>query len=452
MSVYVFTGPTLSAQEGKAELDAIFLPPAAQGDVYRVSLERPRAIGIIDGYFERIPSVWHKEILWAMSQGIHVFGSASMGALRAAELAAFGMEGVGPIYEAFKSGNLEDDDEVAVAHASSDEGYRAASEAMVNIRATLEAASLAVVISAETRDALAAIAKELFYPERTYHAMLAGGAQRGLPAHEIDQLRAWLPSGQVNQKRLDALTMLRRMQERLSGELGPKRVEYAFEHTDAWDQVRRDTGRPGASGESRMSALTEALTEELRIAGDWSHAQRRALARALSLADARRQGLAVNDDALRATSEAFRRARGLFDPAETEGWMREQGLDLDGFKRLLRDETLLHRVEILFEQEVIRHLPDALRAAGEYAALAARADEKRDLLASRGLSAPTLADAGTTAEALLRWYFEERLGRGQPHDVEEWARGAGFADADELRRAALRERCFLHLRETNRPA
>ena len=71
------------------------------------------AIGIIDGYFENIPSVWHKEILWAMSQGIHVFGSASMGALRAAELAPFGMEGVGAIFEAYRDGWLEDDDEVA---------------------------------------------------------------------------------------------------------------------------------------------------------------------------------------------------------------------------------------------------------------------------------------------------------------------------------------------------
>ena len=44
---------------------------------------RPRAIGIIDGYFQQVPSVWHKEILWAMAQGVHVFGSASMGALRA---------------------------------------------------------------------------------------------------------------------------------------------------------------------------------------------------------------------------------------------------------------------------------------------------------------------------------------------------------------------------------
>ena len=55
----------------------------------------PRAIGIIDGVFLDVASVWHREILWALSQGVHVFGAASMGALRAAELDGFGMRGVG---------------------------------------------------------------------------------------------------------------------------------------------------------------------------------------------------------------------------------------------------------------------------------------------------------------------------------------------------------------------
>ena len=52
------------------------------------------------------PTVWHKEILWAMAQGIHVFGGASIGALRAAELDVFGMKGIGRIYEDFRDGVL----------------------------------------------------------------------------------------------------------------------------------------------------------------------------------------------------------------------------------------------------------------------------------------------------------------------------------------------------------
>lgn len=164
-SAYVFTGPTLPPEEARAVLDdAIYLPPVSQGDVYRAALKRPRVIGIIDGYFERVPAVWHKEILWALTQGIHVFGSASMGALRAAELAPFGMEGVAEIFESYRSGELEDDDEVAVVHGPAELGYLAGSEAMVNIRRTLANAEAAGVIGCETRAGLERTAKELFTP------------------------------------------------------------------------------------------------------------------------------------------------------------------------------------------------------------------------------------------------------------------------------------------------
>ena len=118
MSVVVFAGPTLRQSDVLARLDAQVLGPAAFGDVYRAAHARPTALAIIDGYFERVPATWHKEILWAMAEGVHVFGASSMGALRAAELSVFGMVGVGKIFEAFRDGVLEDDDEVAVAHGA----------------------------------------------------------------------------------------------------------------------------------------------------------------------------------------------------------------------------------------------------------------------------------------------------------------------------------------------
>ena len=189
-------------------LDAAYLPPVSQGDVYRVAREGPRAIGIIDGFFERVPAVWHKEILWAMSRGIRVFGASSMGALRAAELSAFGMTGVGEIFEAYRDGLLEDDDEVTLVHGDADAGYPAASVAMVDIRATLVSAEEAGVIDATTLDALVAIGKAIFYPDRTYPNLLARARAATVAASELDALDAWLPSGQVSQKRDDALAML----------------------------------------------------------------------------------------------------------------------------------------------------------------------------------------------------------------------------------------------------
>jgi len=238
MSIIVFLGPTLSVHDAEQELDASYRPPVSHGDVLRASLEGPRAIGIVDGYFERVPAVWHKEILWAMSRGIHVFGAASMGALRAAELASFGMEGVGEIFRAYHTGELDADDEVAVAHATADDGYRPVSEAMVNIRATLRAAVDQGAVSPDARLAFERIARALYYPDRCYPALLAGASREGVAPADVEGLQAFLPAGRVNQKRLDAVEMLRLMRERFAGPTEPKRVRWRFEHTDAWEYLR----------------------------------------------------------------------------------------------------------------------------------------------------------------------------------------------------------------------
>ena len=132
-------------------LDADYLPPAGRGDVLRAALRRPRVIAVVDGVFDRAPAVWHKEILFALSEGIHVYGAASMGALRAAELDRFGMRGIGEVYRAYADGSLEDDDEVAVAHGDARDGFRPVSDAMVDVRATLEAAVAEGIVAARLR-------------------------------------------------------------------------------------------------------------------------------------------------------------------------------------------------------------------------------------------------------------------------------------------------------------
>ena len=141
MSVVVFVGPSLPPALRPAE-ETLFewRPPVRQGDVYRAALAHPLAIGVVDGYFDTMPTAWHKEFLWAMAEGIHVFGAGSIGALRAVELEAFGMRGIGRIYRALRDSPWLDYDEVAVVHGPSQLGYPSETEAMVNVRATLAAA------------------------------------------------------------------------------------------------------------------------------------------------------------------------------------------------------------------------------------------------------------------------------------------------------------------------
>ena len=243
MTAIVFTGPTMAPKDARAILDAEYRPPAARGDIYRAAMAAPAAIGIIDGFFERMPSVWHKEILWAMAHGVHVFGAASMGALRAAELASYGMQGVGDIYEAFRDGRLEDDDEVAVEYGPQEARHLWA-EAMVNIRVTIEAAAVAGIVSRDVADSLIAIAKSLFFKERSYARVLRRAAEEGLPPDSLGALRDWLPNSRIDQKAKDARAMLKTMKAFLAKDPGPKAVSYTFNLTTKWEAlVHQERGK-----------------------------------------------------------------------------------------------------------------------------------------------------------------------------------------------------------------
>jgi hypothetical protein len=441
MSVYVFTGPSLPPEEARALLDAVYLPPVSQGDVYRIALKRPQAIGIIDGYFERIPSVWHKEIMWAMTQGIHVFGSASMGALRAVELEAFGMEGVGAVYQAFRSGELEDDDEVAVLHGPAETGYRPGSEAMVNIRCTLASAHEAKVISAVTLAALLRIAKDLFYPDRSYREVLRKAGERGLPAAELHVLRRWLPGGQVNQKRDDARAMLELMRERIAGGLSPKHVSYTVENTTIWHAATSLPGAQDGAGDG-SAVLPTTLREEMQIDGSYARVQHGALLRFLAAREASRQDILVTAEQLQQTGDRWRDKRGLQDGEDLHRWLFESDLTLEGFSHKLREEALLHLVKSWAASDVEARILDELLMTGEYERVLTRAHDKERRLQSRGLHNPDVTDTGLTWEGLVRWYFEERLGRPLPRDVARFARDSGFEDELSLRRAILREYCY----------
>jgi hypothetical protein len=237
---YVFLGPTVALDDARAEFSsAVYLPPVAAGDVCRLWQRRPRAIGIVDGCFEHVPVVWHKEIMWIMERGVHVFGSAGMGALRAAELDAFGMRGVGRVYQAVKDGALDRDDEVAVAYEPGPQGYQALSEAMVNIRATLQAASEAEIISDGTREALTAAGAALFYQHRTWPAVLEAAEAAGADPDQTSALRDWLPAGRVDQQADDAVAMLRQMQEFLAGDPAPLQVSWTIADTTRWQAAIR---------------------------------------------------------------------------------------------------------------------------------------------------------------------------------------------------------------------
>lgn len=438
MTACIFLGPTLPLDQARAVLDAIYLPPVRQGDVYRVLHHyRPCMIGIVDGYFHQVPSVWHKEILAAMAEGVHVFGSASMGALRAAELQDFGMQGVGDVFQDFRDGVLEDDDEVAVVHAPAEIGFAAASEAMVNIRRTLDAAKVEEVLSAATHRDLIRIAKSLFYPERSFTEMLKRGAAEGLPRTELDGLNAWLETGRVDVKRSDALAMLHLMKDRLDSDPEPMAVDYSVEHTTMWDIAARGmVAEPAASeidGDADVSAEM-ALMDEIRLDPRYDEIRRAGLLRLLTLDTAERIGVDIDDDQRREAVSTFRLDRDLHLGADLRAWLESRDLDRRGFEALLEDDLTVEEVSDRLLPQAAGFIIDELRLRGDYDRLAARARVKQCA------SATVQKDRELTEDRqAITWYFTHRMDAPPPDDLDAFARKRGFKDGDDFRRAVRKD-------------
>ncbi|CDZ77638.1 hypothetical protein BN59_01922 [Legionella massiliensis] len=211
--LHVFLGPSLDLEHAQKILpNGHFHPPIQCGDIIRLMRLNPQTIVIIDGLYETTPAVWHKEILLALEAGIAVWGAASMGALRAAELHFFGMRGIGEIFHAFKDGKLSDDDEVAVLHLSKKENYQAINEAMVNIRATCELACSQGLLAEDAKNNLINYCKSQFYPYRSLKKAIQHFAKSAVEDYSAFAL--WLDKeGIVDLKRKDAIMLLEHLQQ-----------------------------------------------------------------------------------------------------------------------------------------------------------------------------------------------------------------------------------------------
>ncbi len=203
--IIVFLGPSLSREKAKGILpDAEYRPPARKGDLSRVGNS---IVGLIDGVFLQDYPPTPIEVYTAIAKGARVFGAASLGALRAVELERLGMVGIGKIFRLYKQGKIEGDDEVAVTFEGRD--YSLHSEALIDIRYTLYHAYRAGVISKDTRRSLVKIAKGIYFPYRSYEAVISKAREKGIDEDELDALESYLPSNRRSLKEEDSIKLLK---------------------------------------------------------------------------------------------------------------------------------------------------------------------------------------------------------------------------------------------------
>jgi hypothetical protein len=201
----VFAGPTLYREPWPTGIRRY--GPAAMGSVFRAVEAGFRRVGIVDGLFGNSPSVWHKEILYAISAGVEVVGAGSMGALRAAELSGFGMIGIGRIFRLFRSGLWSDDDEVAVIHAGEELDYCPLSETMANVRFTLRRLRRSGCVDRLVETELVRRMKARHFSQRTRET-LREEARRLVGGDAATRFIGEFESRYVDAKRLDAKALI----------------------------------------------------------------------------------------------------------------------------------------------------------------------------------------------------------------------------------------------------
>ncbi|MFT3927791.1 MAG: TfuA-related McrA-glycine thioamidation protein [Myxococcales bacterium] len=426
--IYVFLGPTLPVAQARSILSAEYLPPVTLGDVTRVTEKNPSAIAIIDGLFDQTPAVWHKEIMYALHKGIRVLGASSMGALRAAELHVFGMEGIGKVFEAYREGVLEDDDEVAVAHRLASGEFRVESEAMVNVRETLLRAQAAGVLSRTLEQRLCAIAKEMFYPDRTWRSILGSARMAGLPQEELAQLEKYVAASRADLKREDALELLHKLaRERHTAR--PRVVpSFDFEPTVYWQDMRSEELL-----ESELEELAGQLPPELEADQLRRHV---------------RLSQALHTDMAREALLLFlsrREAERIGGPPPAEEWATRASalqqsapsLQVANARRLAAAQLGLEKVLETQRVDLLSHFAVLLAERGLWESTIADARHKMRTLADLGLTEPSLEDAGIDLPGLMTWFAARYQVEVAEPEVHAWS--LGFTTVNEFTSELLRQ-------------
>lgn len=211
----IFLGPSLPIERAKAILDADYRGPAKKGDFLQLILRETEVVGLIDGFFlQDYPPTPIEVYNLVKKKGTVLYGSSSLGALRAVELSKYGMIGVGKIYNLFRRGILDSDDEVAVSFTDYS-NYK--SEALIDIRYNLFLAEKKSVIDNQTKKRILKVSRDVYFPYRTYDDILDRCKQK-YPSnlHFIEQFREYLKTDKKSLKEIDAILLLNTIKQRIN--------------------------------------------------------------------------------------------------------------------------------------------------------------------------------------------------------------------------------------------
>ncbi|KZX60308.1 hypothetical protein A3709_12005 [Halioglobus sp. HI00S01] len=209
MNTAVFLGPSLPRKIAKSIFPANYFPPIKLGDLYKLTASHIQTVVIVDGLFDATTPVWHREILAFINSNKKVIGCSSMGALRAAEMAPYGMRGYGKIFQWYRDGVIDGDDEVSLLHGTEELGYLKISEPMVNLRHNISRAVDQGLLSEYQQSVLINQLGELYFGDRSVNGLLENIDEHGWQSTELTAL---IKNDFEDIKAIDAENLLEELQ------------------------------------------------------------------------------------------------------------------------------------------------------------------------------------------------------------------------------------------------
>jgi hypothetical protein len=155
---------------------------------------------------------------------------------------------------------------VALLHGTNPSGYVGVTEALFNIRATLESARQNNIITRNTFDCILTVAKNLHYRERLWQRILRLAYEEEIDRVQITALEQWLedPDNKLDVKRRDAILLLKNIALSSSTENDEIAVTepFTFNRSAFFRALQRNTAcRPFSSYQSWLP-----LSEKVALA------------------------------------------------------------------------------------------------------------------------------------------------------------------------------------------
>jgi hypothetical protein len=171
-SLHIFIGPTLYGVEDRINKPGekfVWHPPVKRNDIKQLmQTKKPSVVVIVDGYFHNSLAVGHAEIGDAIKAGWVIWGTSSMGAIRAAEMINQGMKGYGLVYNHFAEDPDFRDDEVTLLHGKK-KPFAPVSEPLIHIRYFLDHLQAANKITAGEKNKIIKALYSIWYGDRTLY-------------------------------------------------------------------------------------------------------------------------------------------------------------------------------------------------------------------------------------------------------------------------------------------